>query len=144
MGNTGVYILWAAAIVIFAVLEGITIQLVSVWFLIGAVGALIAALCGANFITQAVIFVLVSVITLVATRPLVKKYIQPKIQATNADRCIGAQALVTQKIDNTAETGQVKVKGSVWTARTADESVIECGERVTVEKIEGVKLIVHK
>lgn len=143
MGNTGVYILWAAAIVIFAVLEGITVQLVSVWFLIGAVAALIAALCGANFITQAVIFVLVSVLTLVATRPLVKKFIKPKIQSTNADRCIGAQALVIETIDNIAATGQVKVKGSIWTARAADDSVIESGELVTVEKIEGVKLIVH-
>lgn len=144
MSNAVVYILWAAAIILFAVVEGLTVQLVSVWFLAGAVAALIAALCGANFITQLILFILVSVISLVATRPLVKKFIKPKIQSTNADRCIGEQAIVTQTIDNLAATGQVKVKGSIWSARAADESIIESGTLVTVQAIEGVKLIVKK
>ena len=140
--QTVMYILWAAAIVIFGVLEAVTVQLVSIWFVIGAVAALIASLCGANFLTQVLIFVGVTIVALLLTRPLVKKRLKPKTESTNADRCIGQEAVVTEKIDNIAATGLVKVGGSVWTARTADGSVIEQGAIVKVEKIEGVKLIV--
>ena len=142
--QTAIYILWAAAIVIFGVLEAVTVQLVSIWFVIGAVAALIASLCGANFLTQVLIFVGVTIVALLLTRPLIKKRLKPKIESTNADRCIGEDALVTERIDNRAGTGLVKVGGSVWTARTADGAVAEPGESVKVEKIEGVKLIVSK
>ena len=144
MSQTTMYILWAAAIIIFAVLEGITVQLVSVWFVLGAVAALITAFCGGTLITQLVVFTLVSVITLVVTRPLVKKCVKPKVQSTNADRCIGESGVVTEKIDNLAATGLVKVKGSIWTARSGTEESIEAGELVTIERIEGVKVIVTK
>ena len=139
-----VYILWAAAIVVFGILEAVTVQLVSIWFVFGAVAALIASLCGANFITQVLIFVGVTVLTLLITRPIVKKHLKPKVQSTNADRCIGESAVVTQRIDNLASLGQVKVGGSVWSARSLGGEVIEAGEIVKVERIEGVKLIVSK
>ena len=144
MNQTSIYILWAAAIVIFAVLEAVTVQLVSIWFVFGAIAALIASLCGANFLTQILIFTGVTVLTLIVTRPLVKKHLKPKVQSTNADRCIGKEAVVTERIDNMAATGQVKVGGNIWTARSAFSDVIEAGEIVRVEKIDGVKLIVFK
>lgn len=144
MSQTGMYCIWAVAIVVFAVLEGVTVQLVSVWFVIGAIAALIAALCGAGFITQIIFFAAVSLAALILTRPLVKKYIKPKIQSTNADRCIGAEAIVTVRIDNLAATGQVKVKGTHWSARSETGETIEVGEIVKVNKIEGVKVIVSK
>ena len=143
MSQTSVYILWAAAILIFGIIEGITVQLVSVWFVIGAIAALIASFCGAGFPLQIILFAAVSVVALIATRPLVKKFIKPKIQSTNADRCIGETGVVCERIDNLAATGLVKVKGSVWTARSGTEACIEEGTLVKVERIEGVKVIVN-
>ena len=144
MNQTAVYILWAAAIVIFGVLEAVTVQLVSIWFVFGSIGALTAALCGANFLTQVLIFIGVTVLTLLITRPIVKKHLKPKIESTNADRCIGKEAIVTETIDNTEATGFAKVGGSVWSARSDSAQRIEKGEKVKVERIEGVKLIVSK
>lgn len=136
------YIIWAAAILVLGILEGITVQLVSIWFVFGAVAALIASICGANITLQVIIFIAVSVVALLVTRPLVKKKITAKKQATNADRCIGLDGVVCEKIDNLKPSGLVKVDGKVWTARSADGSIIEPESIVKVEKIEGVKLIV--
>lgn len=144
MENISVYIAWGAAIVIFGVVEAFTAQLVSVWFVAGSVAGLISAMCGAPLFWQFVIAISVTVIALVATRPIVKKITRPERQRTNADRCLGEQAVVTEKIDNTAFSGQAKTADAVWTARSADGSVIDIGEIVTVEKIEGVKLIVKQ
>ena len=143
MSQTLMYIVWAIAILGFAVLEGLTVQLVSIWFVLGAAAALVAALCGANFTVQIVLFAAVSVISLLLTRPFVKKWLKIKAESTNADRCIGARAVVTERIDNLAATGQVKVQGAVWTARSESGAVIEAGQTVTVKHIEGVKLIVE-
>lgn len=118
-------------------------QLVSVWFAVGALAALIANLGGLNVIGQIVLFLVLSAVCLVATRPLVKKLTAAKIQKTNADRCIGAEAVVTEEINNLESTGQVKVIGNIWTARSTDDTVIEKGTVVIVERMEGVKLIVR-
>lgn len=137
------YIIWAAAIVLFAVLEGVTAQLVSIWFVLGAVAGLISAFCSAPVILQVIIFIAVTVIALIATRPLVKKFINTKAEKTNADRCIGSEAMVIEEINNLIPTGQVKINGAVWSARSADGAVIPKDTIVTVDKIEGVKLIVR-
>lgn len=142
MTATTMYIIWAVAIVAFGVFEGMTAQLVSIWFVFGSVAALIAAFCHAPFILQVVIFVIVTIITLIATRPIVKKKIHAKIQPTNADRCIGQNGVVIEEINNLHSTGQVKADGKVWTARSSDQSIIPPDTVVEVEKIDGVKLIV--
>lgn len=136
------YIIWAVIIVLFAVLEMMTAQLLSIWFVLGAIGALIAALFGANTTVQIVVFITITIIALIATRPIVKKHLNTKVQSTNADRCIGQDTVVIEQIDNMRSTGQVKVNGSVWSARSADNTVVEADTIVTVEKIDGVKLIV--
>lgn len=140
--ETTMYIFWAAAIILFGVAEAVTAQLVSIWFLIGAIAALIAAFCGANLIIQIIVFIAVSILALVITRPLVKKYINPKKEHTNADRVIGQVGIVAEDINNIKATGQVKTDGKIWTARAADNSVIPAGSEVIIEKIDGVKLIV--
>lgn len=140
--ETTMYIFWAAAIILFGVAEAVTAQLVSIWFLIGAIAALIAAFCGANLIIQIIVFIAVSILALVITRPLVKKYINPKKEHTNADRVIGQVGIVAEDIDNIKATGQVKADGKIWTARTTDNSIIPSGCEVIIEKIDGVKLIV--
>ena len=98
--------------------------------------------CGAVWL-QGVLFVAVSVVALLATKPLVKKYLRPRIQATNADRCVGRTGVVLEDIDNLAATGQVRVCGSVWSARSTDGAPIAAGTTVVVDRIEGVKLMVR-
>ena len=135
---------WIAATIAFIIVEAATTQLVTIWFAAGSAAATIAALLKADTLVQLIIFVAVSLIALVITRPIVKKLTKQKFSPTNADRFIGEKAVVTQKIDNIAETGLVKLQGTVWTARTDDGSVIDEGETITVKAIEGVKLIVEK
>lgn len=137
-------IIWIALAAVFAVVEACTVQLVSIWFTIGALAALIAETLGAKEATQLIIFVVVSVIALILTRPFVKKFSASKIQPTNADMHIGQDAVVTQDINNTEATGTAKVKGIEWTARSADGNEIPTGEIVRVKAIEGVKLIVER
>lgn len=144
MTNTTMYIIWAIAIVGFGVLEGITVQLVSIWFVIGSIAGLIAAFCGVPFYLQVTICVAVSIIALLVTRPIVKKKINTQMQPTNADRCIGKDATVLENIDNINATGQVKVAGQIWSARSENDEIIEKDSIVTVQKIDGVKLIVSK
>lgn len=136
------YIIWAAAILVFGILEGVTAQLVSIWFVFGAAAGLIAAFCQASILVQVLVFILVTILALLVTRPLVKKFIHPKMQKTNADRCIGGEGVVVEAINNLEAVGQVKINGNIWTARSADNANIEAGRVVVVQKIDGVKLIV--
>ncbi len=137
---SGTIAFWVAALVVFLIVEAVTAGLVSIWFVFGSLVALICAALGAAVWLQIFWFVIVSVATLVLTRPLVKRYVDSRSVATNADRSIGRAAVVTERIDNLAATGAVKLDGVVWTARSTDDAVaIETGERVTVRAIEGVK-----
>lgn len=140
--ETTMYIFWAIAIILFGIAEAFTAQLVSIWFLIGAIAALISAICGANLIIQIIVFIAVSILALVITRPLVKKYINPKKEYTNADRVIGQIGIVVEDINNINATGQVKTDGKIWTARSIDNSIISANSEVIIDKIDGVKLIV--
>ena len=136
------YILWAIAIVVFAVLEAITTQLVSVWFIVGSIAALISVKLGAPLYVQLIVFVAVSAVTLILTRPLIRKHLKPKNEPTNADRVIGQTGVVTETIDNVSAVGQVKVEGQIWSARSSDDTLIEEGKQVEIKRIDGVKLIV--
>ena len=142
---SGTIAFWVVALVVFLIVEAVTAGLVSIWFVFGSLVALICAALGAAVWLQIFWFVIVSVATLVLTRPLVKRYVDSRSIATNADRSIGRAAVVTERIDNLAATGAVILDGVVWTARSTDDAVaIEAGERVTVRAIEGVKLIVER
>ena len=131
-------IVWVVIMVVFLVVEAATAGLTCIWFAIGALAALIAALIW----LQLVWFFVVSVVTLYFTRPLVLKYVNSRSQPTNADMVIGKEALVTEAIDNVESAGAVAVGGKVWTARSENGEPIEVGSIVTVLRIEGVKLIV--
>lgn len=135
---------WLGIAVVLAIIEVSTTQLVSLWFVIGAAAT---AVCSATFLKghllwQIVIFILVSAITLVLTRPLVKKLKTNEHVSTNSDRNIGKIGLVISEIDPENGTGQVKVGSEKWSAKTVDDSKIAQGENVKVVGIEGVKLIV--
>ncbi len=136
--------LWIVAGVAFLVIEGITVGLTSVWFALGAFAAMVCAMLKAPVWLQIAVFIVVSGVTLYFTRPIVKKYVNGKIQPTNADKIIGEECRVTETIDNIAGTGAVYVDGKTWTARSENDEVIPEGELVTTVRIEGVKVIVNK
>ncbi len=133
---------WIVLAVVLVIIEAMTPQMITIWFAVGAFSALISSLFKIHWAFQATIFVTVSVIALILTRPLVKKYINQNKIPTNSDRVIGKTGIVKETIDNTNAVGIVSVDGNLWTARSADGSVIEAGTKVTAERIEGVKLIV--
>lgn len=136
-------VLWLIALVGFAVGEGLTVGLTSIWFAVGALGAMIVAELGAELWVQIVVFALVSLLSLGMLRPLAKKYLRKDIQPTNADRAIGQTAVVTDTINNTQGSGTAKVFGQEWSARSAHDVVIPAGTEVRVLRIEGVKLFVE-
>ena len=133
---------WLIAMVLFGVLEAVTVGLTSIWFAVGALAALIAASLGAFALVQVIVFLVVSFVTLLLVRPLAQRYINDRKEPTNADRVIGQEAVVTQTIDNLRGEGQVSVSGAAWTARSQEEAPIPAGTRVRVLRIEGVKVIV--
>ena len=136
-------VFWLIALIAFAVLEAVTVGLVSVWFAAGSLAALIASGVGASPITQIIVFAVVTLITLALVRPLTRRYFNPRIVATNADRVIGQEAVVIEAVDNLNASGQVKVGGAIWSARSDDDRPIPKDTKVNVLRIEGVKLLVH-
>lgn len=138
-------IFWLAAVIILGVIEATTVGLVTVWFALGALAALISSLFGGPLWLQILLFIVVTAVTLITTRPLVKKYFgKHSHNATNADMVIGKDAQVTQSIDNLSGKGAVRCMGKEWSARSEDGEPIAEGEIVIPVKIEGVKLIVTK
>ena len=133
---------WIIAVIVFAVVEGMTAGLVTIWFALGALAALLASLFGAPLWLQLVWFFVISVATLIATRPLARKYLNGRTEATNADMYVGKECVVTETIDNIRGTGAVKVAGKVWTARTEEDTIVPVGTKAEALRIEGVKLIV--
>lgn len=128
--------------VLFLAVEAATVGLVCIWFAAGALIALLAAMFGAQLWLQIVLFLVVSAATLYFTRPLVKKFVNSRVEPTNADMVIGKECRVTETVDNIAGTGAVYVDGKTWTARSASDEVIPEGALVTAKSIDGVKLIV--
>ena len=133
---------WLVAMVLFGVLEAVTVGLTSIWCALGALGALAAAAASAPVIVQIVVFLGVSFLTLLLVRPLAQHYVNDRKVATNADRVIGREAVVTEDIDNIQGKGRVSISGADWTARAEDDRPIPAGSTVRVLRIEGVKVIV--
>ena len=137
-GIDSLYI-WLAVIIISVAVEAFTLTLCGIWFAAGGVAALIAASLSVGLMGQWIVF---SALLLVLVRPLCRRFLGSRQQATNADRIIGQTAVVTEPIDNVLETGAVKINGKIWTARSMTDAQIAIGTRVTVVEIRGVKAIV--
>lgn len=135
-------VVWLGLLAVFAVLEGVTAALVSVWFCAGALAALLCSVLTPNLSLQIFLFFLVSVASMLALRSLARRYVLPHRVPTNADRVIGREAVVTEDIDNLAGKGAALVFGVAWTARSETGEPIPKGTVVTVRRIEGVKLFV--
>ena len=135
-------IFWLVSAVVFAIIEISTVGLVSVWFCIASIVSCIMAYFGSTVSVTFIAFVIISAILVVATRPIIKSKFAPNTQFTNADRIIGKSAVVTTEIDSLKNTGQIKVEGQIWSAKSKGN--IPAGETVVVEAIEGVKAVVTK
>lgn len=132
---------WIIAFIVLIFIELITVNLVSIWFAIGSIAAYITTFFTDNFMIQLIVFVIVSIISLLAMKPLTKKIRNKKYEPTNLDRVIGKEGVVTKDISKNTY-GEVKVSGSIWTATS--KKAISKGTQVKVLKIDGVKLLVEE
>lgn len=136
--------IWIGFAIVMAVCEAATTQLVSLWFVLGAVAAAVSTIFTPNIFIQLVVFLVVSAASLLITRPLVKRIRRNNSKVgTNADRLIGQQGIVTKEIADPFSVGQVKVLGEVWSAQS-EITPIKVGAKVEVLEIEGVRLIVEE
>ena len=140
----GFYVFWGVVFVLAVVAEFATMQLVSIWFAMGAVGAFIGVLCGLGFTGQLAVFVLVSLVLLIGTRPFLKKLRVKQTPPMNADKDIGKQAVVIETIDSAHGTGRAKANGVDWIAVTEDDDVIPVDTIVRIQRIDGAKLVVTR
>lgn len=141
--SVAVYVIcWLLFAAIFIVSEIITLGLTTIWFAGGAIVAAIAAFAGAGLVVQILLFGIVSVILLVSTRPIARKYFDSKTQKTNVEALIEKTANVIEEVNNQQGTGKATINGMEWTARSEDDTiVIPAGTLAIVKRIEGVKLI---
>lgn len=134
-------LIWFVVFLIALVLEIATINLVSLWFAIGALAAMLTAYFTDSIVMQIIVFIVVSIVSLLITKPLVRKFKGFSITPTNFDRVIGKTGEVIKEI-NDNNYGEVKIFGNTWTATSKQE--LKVGDRVKVLNIDGVKLIVEK
>lgn len=135
-------IIWLVLMVLFLLTEAATVSMVSLWFAVSALAALIISLLGGPIWLQTLLFLVVSAVLLALLRPLVRKYVTPKVTATNVDSVVGSTGLVTASINNVTAAGQVKLGAMEWTARSTSGEPIPEGTLVKVDRIEGVKAFV--
>lgn len=136
--------IWIGLTIILVIAELISLGLTSIWFAAGALVAAFAAILGAPFWLQMIVFIIVSVILLASTRKFAKRYLENRIVKTNAESLIGKTSIVQETIDNAVPTGKIRIGDVEWTARTLQEGqVIPQGSRVVIREIAGVKCMVE-
>jgi len=135
------WIFWLIIASIFFIGEIVTVGFLIFWFAIGSLLAMITSFFTDSILIQSIVFLVSSTILLLMTKPLVNKYISKKTVPTNVYSIVGKQGIVTKSI-SFEEPGQVKVEGEIWTAISENSTAIEKDTEITVNKIEGVKLIV--
>ena len=135
--------LWLVICGICLVIEILTTSFIGFWFAVGAIFAMLSSFFTDNLVLQSTIFVFSSGILTFSTKPLVKKFLNTneKIE-TNAYSIIGKKGIVTQEINSTTGTGQIKVESEVWSAKNLSSAIIPKGAEVEITAIEGVKAIV--
>ena len=135
-------LIWLILMIVFLMVEGASVSMVSLWFGAGALAALIVSLLGAEIWLQVLVFFTVSIVLLASLRPLARKYFTPKLTRTNVDSVVGQTGTVTTAIDNVTGQGQIKLASMEWTARSTSGEPISAGTQIRVDRIEGVKAFV--
>ncbi len=138
-------LIWLGIVALFLIIEAATVGLTTIWFAGGALIAAIAAWIGAGEAVQWILFIAVSLVLLIFTRPVAVRYMNKDVEKTNVERLIGQKAIVIQKVENLAQTGLVRVGDVEWMARTKSDDV-QIPEKVVVviKEVQGVKLIVEE
>ena len=139
----GKSIVWLIVFVVTIIVEAMTVGLVSIWFTIGAIGGFIASLFTNDYLIQTAVFIIISILSLIVTRPIVKKILPKGVPKTNVNELIGKTALVTKELSD-KKIGQVKVSGQIWSALNKEKEILSIDTEVEILSIEGVKLIVRK
>jgi len=137
-------IMWLVLLVIFVLIEALTVSLVTIWFAVGAVAAFIASMLGANILVQWLVGIGVSAVVLMLVRPMARKQLKRGVEPTNVDSMVGKTCIVKEEIDNLKATGQVVIGDLEWSAKSVDDKVvIPVDSKVVIEKVEGVKVYVR-
>ena len=136
-------LVWLILAVVLGVAEAVTISLISIWFAIGAVAAIIPAYFGVPIWGQILVFLVVSAIAFAFTKRFFKDIVKVKKQPTNSDSLIGTDGIVTAEINNLEGTGKVYISGLTWSAKSLNGEDIPEGAVVTARKIEGATLVVE-
>ena len=134
-------IIWLALLIVFVILEAVTVQLICIWFAAGSLAAMLVSSLGGPVWLQLLVFFTLSIVLFALLWPLAKKHFKPKLVATNADALVGKVCRVTEAIDP-LEGGRVKVGDVTWSARSEGNKVIPAGEQVKILKIQGAKVFV--
>lgn len=134
---------WFCLAVLFTIIEVFTFGLTTVWFALGALLMMVLSLLPIPFVWQVLIFLVISSLLLIFTRPIAIKKLKVGREKTNTDSLIGARALVVKEI-NEFEKGLVKINGVEWAAQSIDSKTIEKGATCIIKVIEGVTLVVEK
>lgn len=138
-------IIWLVVAIVLGVVELMTLGLISIWFAIGAVAAMLASIAGGNIWTQLIVFIVVSGAILFSVRPIAARYINSNVKKTNIDALVGRKLIAKTDIDNLKGIGKVDMDGSTWLAVSTDDNVtIHAGEEVVITKVVGAKLIVER
>lgn len=138
-------ILWLVAFGVLLLIEILTLGLTTIWFAAGALAAFLMAVLSLPFMVQIIVFIAVSALLLIFTRPIMTKHLNAKTTKTNAESLVGEKARVLIPVNNLKSEGQVMVNGMEWTARsTKDEVTFVKDEMVRIVGISGVKLIIEK
>ena len=143
MPEISTVLIWLIIAVILGIIEAVTVSLVSIWFAVGAVAAMISAYFDAPIWAQVLVFLAVSAVCFAGTKTFLKDVVKVKKQATNADSLIGQDGIVTAEINNLEGGGKVYISGLTWSARSGNGEKVENGAVVTVKRIEGATLIVE-
>lgn len=138
-------LIWLGIVALFLVIEAATVGLTTIWFAGGALIAAIAAWIGAGEAVQWILFIAVSLVLLIFTRPVAVRYMNKDVEKTNVERLLGQKAVVIQEIDNLNQTGLIRVGDVEWMARTKSDDV-QIPEKavVVIKEVQGVKLIVEE
>lgn len=134
---------WLIAAGIFFIVEIATVGFFVFWLGIGALITMVVSIFVPNVYIQASVFVITSSLLLFLTRPFVDKFVSKgKTVSTNAYSIIGRNGIVIKEINPVMGTGQIKISGETWSAKSATDDIIPVDTEVEVLKIDGVKAVV--
>ena len=135
-------IIWLVLMIVFIAMEAVTVQLISTWFAVGSLAAMVVSLLGGEIWLQITVFFTVSIVLLILLWPLARKHLKPKLVATNADALVGRICSVTEQIDP-VEGGRVKLGDVTWRANSQSGEQIPVGAQVKILQIQGAKVVVE-